>query len=40
MRPRLAIYKFASCDGCQLQVIDVFGRARKHLGEVADLLDI
>ena len=40
MRPRLAVYKFASCDGCQLQVIDVLGRARKHLGEVADLLDI
>ena len=40
MRPRLAVYKFASCDGCQLQVIDVLGRARKHLGEVADILDI
>ena len=40
MRPRLAVYKFASCDGCQLQVIDVLSRARKHLGDVADLLDI
>jgi sulfhydrogenase subunit delta len=40
MRPRLAVYKFASCDGCQLQVIHVLGRARKHLGEVADLLEI
>jgi coenzyme F420-reducing hydrogenase gamma subunit len=40
MRPRLAVYKFASCDGCQLQVIDVLGRARKHLGEVANHLEI
>jgi sulfhydrogenase subunit delta len=40
MPPRLAVYKFASCDGCQLQVIDVLGRARPHLGEVADVLEI
>lgn len=40
MRPRLAVFKFASCDGCQLQVIDVLGRARDHLGDVADTLDI
>lgn len=39
-RPRIAVFKFASCDGCQLQVIDVLGRARAHLGDVADTLDI
>jgi len=40
MRPRIAIYKFASCDGCQLQVIDALGRARPHLGDLADALEI
>jgi coenzyme F420-reducing hydrogenase gamma subunit len=39
-RPRLAVFKFASCDGCQLQVIDVLGRGGQHLGAVADTLDI
>lgn len=40
MRPRIGIFKFASCDGCQLQVIDALGRAREHLGDVANTLDI
>ena len=40
MRPRIAVFKFASCDGCQMQVIEALGRAREHLGDVADSLDI
>lgn len=40
MPPRIAVYKFASCDGCQLQVIDAIGRARPQLGDVADVLQI
>ena len=40
MRPRIAVFKFASCDGCQLQLMDVLGRARPHLGDLADTLDI
>ncbi len=40
MRPRLAIFKFASCDGCQLQVIDVLGRARPRLGDLAEVLEV
>lgn len=40
MPPRIAIYKFASCDGCQLQVIDALARARPHLGDLAAHLDI
>ena len=26
LRPRLAVFKFASCDGCQLQLLDAQGR--------------
>ena len=26
-RPRLAVFKFASCDGCQLQLLDVLARS-------------
>lgn len=40
MPPRIAIYKFASCDGCQLQVIDALGRARPHLGDLAGDLEV
>lgn len=40
MRPTLAVFKFASCDGCQLQVIDVLGRARPMLGDLADILAV
>jgi coenzyme F420-reducing hydrogenase gamma subunit len=25
-KPRLAVFKFASCDGCQLQLLDVQDR--------------
>jgi coenzyme F420-reducing hydrogenase gamma subunit len=35
-RPRLAVFKFASCDGCQLQLLDVQGR----LLEIADRFSI
>jgi len=28
-RPRLAVYKFASCDGCQLQLLDLEGKIRQ-----------
>ena len=26
VKPRLAVFKFASCDGCQLQLLDAQGR--------------
>jgi sulfhydrogenase subunit delta len=35
-RPRLGVFKFASCDGCQLQLLDVQGR----LLEFAERIDI
>jgi sulfhydrogenase subunit delta len=35
-RPKLAVWKFASCDGCQLTLLD----AEDHLLEVASALDI
>jgi sulfhydrogenase subunit delta len=35
-RPRLAVWKFASCDGCQLSLLD----CEKELLEVAELLNI
>lgn len=35
-RPRLAVWKFASCDGCQLTLLD----AEDHLLEVAGAIDI
>jgi sulfhydrogenase subunit delta len=28
-RPKLAVYKFASCDGCQLQLLDLEGQLRQ-----------
>ena len=40
MQPRIAIYKFASCDGCQLQVLEALARARPQLGELATHLEI
>lgn len=35
-RPRLGVFKFASCDGCQLQVLNL----EQHLLELADRFDI
>jgi coenzyme F420-reducing hydrogenase gamma subunit len=35
-RPRIAVFKFASCDGCQLSLLD----AEEHLLEVAGAVDI
>jgi sulfhydrogenase subunit delta len=35
-KPRLAVYKFASCDGCQLQLLDACGR----LLELAERVEI
>lgn len=35
-RPRLAIWKFASCDGCQLTLLD----AEDHLLDIAGAIDI
>jgi coenzyme F420-reducing hydrogenase gamma subunit len=35
-RPRLAVWKFASCDGCQLTLLD----AEDHLLDVAGAIDI
>lgn len=35
-KPRLAVFKFASCDGCQLQLLDACGR----LLELADRVEI
>ena len=35
-KPRLAVFKFASCDGCQMQVLD----AHDMLLAVADRLEI
>ncbi len=35
-RPRLAVWKFASCDGCQLSLLD----AEDHLLAVADAVEI
>jgi sulfhydrogenase subunit delta len=33
-RPKLAVYKFASCDGCQLQLLDLEGQLRQLAGQV------
>ena len=35
-KPRLAVFKFASCDGCQLQLLD----AQSHLLAIADRVEI
>jgi coenzyme F420-reducing hydrogenase gamma subunit len=35
-RPRLAVWKFASCDGCQLTLLDL----EDHLLDVAGVIDI
>lgn len=35
-RPRLAVWKFASCDGCQLSLLDL----EDHLLEIAEAVDI
>ena len=35
-RPKLAVWKFASCDGCQLTLLD----AEDHLIEIAGAIDI
>lgn len=35
-RPRLAVWKFASCDGCQLTLLD----AEEHLLDIAAAIDI
>lgn len=35
-RPKLAVWKFSSCDGCQLQLLDL----EDHLLEIADALEI
>ena len=35
-KPRLAVFKFASCDGCQLSLLD----AEDQLLSVADALEI
>ena len=35
-RPRLAVWKFASCDGCQLTLLD----AEDHLLDIAGAIDI
>ncbi|MEZ6123274.1 MAG: oxidoreductase [Planctomycetaceae bacterium] len=35
-KPRLAVFKFASCDGCQLSLLD----AEEHLLQVADAVEI
>jgi sulfhydrogenase subunit delta len=35
-KPRLAVYKFASCDGCQLQLLDACGQ----LLQLADRVEI
>jgi coenzyme F420-reducing hydrogenase gamma subunit len=40
MPPRIAIFKFASCDGCQMQVIEALGRALPQLGDLAAHLEI
>jgi coenzyme F420-reducing hydrogenase gamma subunit len=40
MPPRIAVYKFASCDGCQLQLLEALGQARPQLGEVGAHLEI
>ncbi|MEX2652963.1 MAG: oxidoreductase, partial [Acidimicrobiia bacterium] len=36
LRPRLAVWKFASCDGCQLTLLD----AEDHLLDIAGAIDI
>lgn len=33
-KPRLAVFKFASCDGCQLQLLDLEGRLLTLAGRV------
>ena len=35
-KPRIAVFKFASCDGCQLQLLDAQGK----LLEIADRVRI
>ena len=34
--PKLAVYKFASCDGCQLSILDV----EDHLLDIASVVHI
>ena len=38
-RPRLAVFKFASCDGCQLQVLDLLGAGDRPL-ELAGRVEV
>jgi coenzyme F420-reducing hydrogenase gamma subunit len=33
-RPKLAVFKFASCDGCQLQLLDLEGQLRQMAEQV------
>ena len=35
-KPRLAVFKFASCDGCQLSLLD----AEDELLEICERIDI
>ncbi len=37
--PRLAIFKFASCDGCQLQLVDLLGSVQL-LGKLIDRFEV
>lgn len=36
MKPRIAVYKFSSCAGCQLQILNI----EDHLLEIADAVDL
>ncbi len=36
MKPKLAVYKFASCDGCQLSLLD----CERELLAVAEVVEI
>ena len=33
-KPRLAVYKFSSCDGCQLQLLELEDELLELVGEV------
>ena len=35
-KPTMGVFKFASCDGCQLTLLDL----EEHLLEIADAVDI
>lgn len=36
MKPRIAVYKFSSCAGCELQILNI----EDHLLEIADAVDL